>query len=37
MGPGAEIDPMTSCHRLDKVLITVCHVNLLCTVPGFVM
>lgn len=32
MGLETEIDPITSCHYLDKVLITVCHVDLLCTV-----
>lgn len=37
MGLETEIDPITSCHHLDKVLITVCLVDLLCTVLELVM
>lgn len=36
MGLETEIDPITSCHYLVKVLITVCHVDPLCIVAELV-
>jgi len=37
MGLETKIDPITSCHHLDKVLIAACHVDILCTVLELVM